>query len=116
MVAAKVTTEIRRRMAVSYIGGLTIRQIAKTEGLSFDTVRKALIKSGIGRRDANARWLYDAKVPKMVRLYSEFHSLREIAEILNIPSGGDTVRRYLRRAGVVLRDKGDAIRSHYETR
>ena len=52
----------------------------------------------------------------MVRLYSEFHSLREIAEILDIPTGGDTVRRYLKRAGVELRDRRDAIRSHYETR
>lgn len=115
MVAAKVTVEIRRRMAVSYIGGLSIRQIAKTEGLSTDTVRQALIKTGIGRREAKARWLYDAKVSKMIRLYSEFHSLREIATMLGIPSG-HTVGRYLRRAGVELRDRKDAIRDHYETR
>ena len=101
------TRQLRRRLddyeiatlVAEYLGGQTLRQLARLHQLHHHTVAEILERSGVPRR---YRALGPEHIPVLVSMYRSGQSLARIGHHF----GGDpgTVRRALLVAGIAMRD------------
>ena len=89
------------RLIDSYLGGVTLKELAAIHGINLTTVSSILERAQVRRR---GRPLSSNDVEKAIHLYRSGQSLSVVAGHFKVSS--DTIRHYLVRAGLKLRGAG----------
>lgn len=96
---------IRDKMVVSYLGGLTTRQVGERYGKTKIVVERELRRRGIACRGMQTRFTRE-DILRMGDLYISGLCAGKIGSLFGLSSSGVMVRRLLSKEGIPLRSRG----------